>query len=98
MAKEYVLLVDLQMEESFQTLGSTVGIFDKRCDLKIVGKPCEGKPHTRFNEGLQGRTFVRSCDLLYNPEVFPTFCTIHHEWVGHFYVKNLIPLLCKLTE
>jgi hypothetical protein len=28
---------------------------DKRSGSKIVGKPCEGKPHARFDEGLLGR-------------------------------------------
>ena len=27
---------------------------DKRSGLKIVGKPCEGKPHVRFDEGSIG--------------------------------------------
>ena len=40
---------------SVTTLYRTVNAFDKRLDLKIVGKPCEGKPHARFDEGLLGR-------------------------------------------
>jgi hypothetical protein len=43
------------MEESLRALSGTAGIFDKRCGLKIVGKPCEGKPHARCDEGLLGR-------------------------------------------
>jgi hypothetical protein len=37
------------------TLSDTVSNFDKRSGLKIVGKPCEGKPHARFDEGMLGR-------------------------------------------
>jgi hypothetical protein len=54
-AKELILMAKSQMVESLQTLSETISIFDKRCGLKIVGKPCEGKPHARFDEGLLGR-------------------------------------------
>jgi hypothetical protein len=43
------------MGKSLLTLSDTVSIFEKRFGLKIVGKPCEGKPHARFDEGLLGR-------------------------------------------
>jgi hypothetical protein len=40
------------MEEYINTLCNVNSASDKRCGLKIVGKPCEGKPHARFDEGL----------------------------------------------
>jgi len=43
------------MEESLRVLSDAVSIFEKRFGLKIVGKPYEGKPHVRFDEGLLGR-------------------------------------------
>ena len=43
------------MGKSLLTLSDTVSIFEKRFGLEIVGKPCEGKPHARFDEGLLGR-------------------------------------------
>jgi len=57
-AKELRQLVESQMEESLRALSDTVRIFEKRSGLKIVGKPYEGKPHVRFDEGLLGRPKV----------------------------------------
>jgi hypothetical protein len=46
----------------FLALYCAVNAFDKRLGLKIVGKPCEGKPHARFDEGcaLQAHVCPRS--------------------------------------
>ena len=54
-AKEVILTTKSLMGESLHALSDSVGIFDKHCGLKIVGKPCEGKLHARFDEGLLGR-------------------------------------------
>jgi len=54
-----------KMEEHKTVLLDAIFASDKRYGLKIVGKPCEGKPHARFDEGLQGRIYLRTCDLLY---------------------------------
>jgi len=43
-----------------------VGTFDKHVNLKIVGKPCEGKPHARFDEGRLGRPQGCTSFLLYD--------------------------------
>jgi hypothetical protein len=48
-------MTKLQMEEYIITLYNVSNASDKRLGLKIVGKPCEGKPHARFDEGLLGR-------------------------------------------
>ena len=55
------------MEEQIIALCDAVCVSDKRYGLKIVGKPCEGKPHARFDEGLLGRQ-GRTSGLLYEPE------------------------------
>ncbi len=47
------------------TLCCPVWASDKRCDLKIVGKPCEGKPHARFDEGRLGKSMDCTSLLLY---------------------------------
>ena len=54
------------MEEQIIALCDAVCVSDKRYGLKIVGKPCEGKPHARFDEGLLGRLYGRTSGLLYN--------------------------------
>ena len=48
----------LLMEEYIITLCNVSTASDKRYGLKIVGKPCEGKPHARFDEGLLGRLWL----------------------------------------
>jgi hypothetical protein len=50
-AKGVKHMIRLRMEELINALSNVIGTSDKRCDLKIVGKPCEGKPHARFDEG-----------------------------------------------
>ena len=60
-------MTKLQMEEYIITLCNVNNASDKRYGLKIVGKPCEGKPHARFDEGLLGRQ-GRTSGLLYEPE------------------------------
>ena len=57
-----------QMEGYMVTLCDVNNVSDKRYGLKIVGKPYEGKPHVRFDEGLLGRQ-GRTSGLLYNPLV-----------------------------
>lgn len=37
------------------------------CGKKIIGKPCEGEPHARFDEGKEGKS-----PLTYSTEFF--FC------------------------
>ena len=64
-AKDGKQTVMSQMEERIIALGDTVCASDKRFDLKIVGKPCEGKPHARFDEGPLGRLFSCTSGLLY---------------------------------
>jgi hypothetical protein len=56
----------------YTTLRRTVGTSDKRCGLKIVGKPCEGKPHARFDEGRLGKSVDCNSLLLYNVNGQPT--------------------------
>jgi len=68
-AKDGKQMVKSQMEEQWIALSDPVCAFDKRCGLKIVGKPCEGKPHARFDEGLLGRLYGRTSGLLY--EIIP---------------------------
>ena len=65
-AKEVILIVKSLMGESLHALGDSVGIFNKRYGLKIVGKPCEGKPHARFDEGRLGKSADCTSLLLYN--------------------------------
>lgn len=35
-------------------------IFAVKRPVKVVGKPCAGKPHARFDEGLLGRRNIKS--------------------------------------
>ena len=56
-AKDDYCLPRLLMEEYKITLSNVSNVSDKRYGLKIVGKPCEGKPHARFDEGLLGRSW-----------------------------------------
>ena len=66
MAKELIQMVESQMEESLRVLSDAVCIFEKRFGLKIVGKPCEGKPHARFDEGRLGKSSGCTSLLLYS--------------------------------
>jgi hypothetical protein len=65
-AKDGKQIVKSQMEECIIALSDAVCASDKRLGLKIVGKPCEGKPHVRFDEGPLGRLFSRTSGLLYS--------------------------------
>ena len=57
-AKDDKCMTKLLMEEYLFTLCNVSNTSDKRYGLKIVGKPCEGKPHARFDEGLLGRSMA----------------------------------------
>jgi len=65
-AKDGKQTVMSQMEECILALSDAVCASDKRSGLKIDGKPCEGKPHARFDEGPLGRLFSRTSGLLYS--------------------------------
>ena len=65
-AKDDKCMTKLLMEEYLFTLCNVSNVSDKRCGLKIVGKPCEGKPHARFDEGLLGKQASCTSGLLYN--------------------------------
>ena len=65
-AKDGKQTVMSQMEECILALGDAVCASDKRLGLKIVGKPCEGKPHARFDEGPLGRLYSHTSGLLYS--------------------------------
>ena len=57
--------VSCVLPETETTLCHTVCTFHKHVNLKIVGKPCEGKPHARFDEGRLGRPQGHTSFLLY---------------------------------
>ena len=68
-AKDGKQMVKSQMEEYILALCDAVCASDKRLGLKIVGKPCEGKPHARFDKGLQGKQASCTSGLLYKSEI-----------------------------
>ena len=70
-AKDGKQTVKSQMEECILALSDAVCASDKRLGLKIVGKPYEGKPHVRFDEGPLGRLFSRTSGLLYERAAKP---------------------------
>ena len=60
------------------TLCNVISTSDKHYDLKIVGKPCEGKPHARFDEGLLGR--LKAAPAAYSTVSSDTSCEFDQKY------------------
>ena len=95
-AKEKILLAGSQMEKSLQALSGTVGISEKRCDLKIVGKPCEGIRLRRMMRGC--RVGLASTPATYSTSFSkPKPCLILPR-VGHFCLLAIPKFPCIPTR
>ena len=59
----------IMADGSILMLSQPVSASHKGFGLKIVGKPCEGKPHARFDEGRLGKSADCTSLLLYKEEI-----------------------------